>query len=82
MELGATGICAETKKRKRAAVSAPRVHARQFAALGWKNSSNSYDYATRTNILQEVPKLQVCVSHEADKGKAQLKEDLEGTPEK
>lgn len=72
MELGATAICAKTKKIKRAAVSAHHVHARQFAALGSKNSVNSYDYATRTNILQEVPKLQVCVSHEADKGKAQL----------
>ena len=66
-----------TKKIKRA-VSAHHVHGRQFAALGWKNSVNSYDYstqknyATRTNILQEVPKLQACVSHEADRGKSQL----------
>ena len=68
-----------TKKIKRAtAVSAHHVHGRQFAALGWKNGVNSYDYsteknsATRTNILQEVPKLQACVSHEADKGESQL----------
>ena len=80
--MGAVAISAKTGRTKTTAVSAHHVHARQFAALGWKNSSNSYDYATRTNILQEVPKLQVCVSHEADKGKAQLKEDLKGTPEK
>ena len=72
MELGAIAICAKTKKIKTAPVPAHHVHARQFVALVWKNYVNSYDYATRTNILQEVPKLQACVSHGAYKGKAQL----------
>ena len=49
------------------------MHARQFTALGWKNIVNSYDYATRTNILQEVPKLQAWVSPRALQGQVKHK---------